>query len=158
MGYRDQVRMNGLMLSNVSYVPDQWYRIDVLFDWSATKAAFFVDGAYAATTMFYSFERDEQKSCDKTFINALMLYTLSPGETSTFKEIRLCPDLCPGTQEGDFPLHKPLTGSDDSSDPAALEIYPDPFVTLRELPMLSAPGPMAISLALATTLSLMLLS
>ena len=42
--------------------------------------------------------------CDESFVNTLMLYNLSPGTTTAFKDIRLCTDLCPGTQESELPL------------------------------------------------------
>ena len=76
----------------------------MLLDWETSKTAFFVDGRYIVTNNFFSFDRDVAKDCDLKFINALMLYTLTPGVESTFKEIRLCTDLCPGTQESDLPL------------------------------------------------------
>lgn len=33
-----------------------------------------------------------------------MLYNLTPDTQSAFKDIRLCTELCEGTQESDFPL------------------------------------------------------
>ena len=85
------------------------------------EAAYFIDNEFRANTLFYSYERDEQKKCDQKFINALMLYTLSPGETSTFKDIRLCPDLCPGTED--------LGKLDGESN---FNVWSDPFVALTE--------------------------
>ena len=61
-----------------------------------------------------------------------MLYTLTPGESSTFKDIRLCNDLCPGTQEGDMPLHRTeieQEGTEESKE-VIVETYKDPFVVL----------------------------
>lgn len=97
MSYNNQMKFNLHSYSKRSYEADRWYKIDALLDWSDETAAFFVDGEYVANTIFYSQERDLQKSCDQRFINAILLYSLTPGMTSTFKEIRLCTDLCPGT-------------------------------------------------------------
>ena len=54
-----------------------------------------------------------------------MLYTLSPGETSTFKDIRLCDDLCPGTQESTMPLG--ILDEDKN-----FQVWADPFLALDE--------------------------
>ena len=97
LGYRELVRMNDLAYSKVYYKPDQWYKVDVLLDWTLHRAAFFIDNEFKASNDFYTRPRDKQKKCDLEFVNALLLYTLSPGQSSVFKDVRLCSDLCPGT-------------------------------------------------------------
>ena len=60
-----------------------------------------------------------------------MLYTLTPGESSVFKDIRLCTNLCPGTQQNDLHLHEKVKNNEGNyrSQP-----FVDPFVVLsREL-------------------------
>jgi len=52
-----------------------------------------------------------------------MLYTLTPGLTSSFKQMRMCPELCPGTQESDFPLVMQVEDED-------VIVYQDPFIVL----------------------------
>ena len=48
-------------------------------DWGAEKAALFLDGEFIANTWFFTHERDKQTECDSRFVNALSLYTLTPG-------------------------------------------------------------------------------
>lgn len=90
------------------YEQAKWYKIDVLLDWDPEElysdVAVFIDGTFIMKTPFYSRDRDIMMECDKRFVNTLALYNLTPGTTSSFKDIRLCTDLCPGTQESDFPL------------------------------------------------------
>ena len=97
MGFVDQMRLNMHNFSQITYEADQWYRVDVLLDWNTEQAAFFIDGKFKTRTEFYTLERDAQLSCDVHFVNTLFLYTLTPGVTSSFKDIRLCSNLCPGT-------------------------------------------------------------
>ena len=66
--------------------------------------AFFIDGEFKTTLDFYTKERDEQMKCKESFVNMLMLYSLTPGSTSAFRELRLCENLCEGTQESVMPL------------------------------------------------------
>ena len=60
-------------------------------------AAIFVNGTYIEKTGFYSTERDELMECGDRFVNTLVLYNLTPGTSTGFRDIRLCKDLCPGT-------------------------------------------------------------
>lgn len=97
MGYHDFIKVNLLSYSRLNYKAHEWYKVDFLLDWEEDYAAFFIDGKFIANTWFYTRERDLQTQCDQKFINALMLYTLTPGESSTFKDIRMCNEICPGT-------------------------------------------------------------
>ena len=97
MGYHDYIKVNLLSYSLVNYNANQWYKADFLLDWEDDYAAFFIDGKFIANTWFYTRERDYQTKCDQKFIKALMLYTLTPGESSIFKDIRMCNEICPGT-------------------------------------------------------------
>ena len=60
LGYRELVRMNDLAYSKVYYVPDQWYKVDVLLDWTQHRAAFFIDNEFKAANEFYTLPRDKQ--------------------------------------------------------------------------------------------------
>ena len=117
MGFFDQMKFNLLNYSKVLYEDETWYKVDLLLDWDASDTAIFVNGEYINKAKFFSAERDNEKLCDKTFVNTLMLYSLSPGVESSFKDIRLCSELCPGTQQSDFPLTK---GSKELEDPFAV--------------------------------------
>ena len=99
----------------MKYEADQWYRFDFILDWENQEVAFFIDGVYKTKLSFYTKERDAQKACEETFVNMLMLYTLTPGSTAAFRDVRLCEDLCPGTQEMDIPLSYVVMTTDDSS-------------------------------------------
>ena len=79
-------------------------RADVILDWDeedslhlSSNVAIFINGTYVQQTHFYSKDRDIMLKCDEHFVNTLALYNLTPGTTSSFKDIRLCTDLCPGT-------------------------------------------------------------
>ena len=45
----------------------------------------------------------------------IMLYTLTPGSTATFRDFRLCEDLCPGTQSLEVPLSYVVKTTDDNN-------------------------------------------
>ena len=94
MGYFGHMKVNLLNFSNILYEPEKWYRIDLLLDWDLNDAAVFVDGQFQQKTKFYSYERDEIKKCVEPFVNALLLYNLTPGVQSSLKDIRLCDTLC----------------------------------------------------------------
>merc|ERR1712060_420611 len=116
MGYYNQMKCNQANYMDQPYEADKWYKFDILLDWDEdkidSKVAVFINGTYAQNTPFYSIDRDSLVNCDEAFVNTIMLYNLTPGSTSAFKDIRLCTDLCPGTQESEFPLiRKPKTDS-----------------------------------------------
>ena len=50
--------MNQLAYSQIAYQADVWYRVDVLLDWEALNAAYFLDGIFVSNTIFFSAERD----------------------------------------------------------------------------------------------------
>ena len=50
--------MNQLSYTEIDYLANQWYRIDVLLDWDDEEAAYFLDGHFVSNTLFYSYERD----------------------------------------------------------------------------------------------------
>ena len=50
--------MNEMIYSLIGYNSDQWYKIDVLLNWTTRFAAFFIDNELRAKTEFFSFERD----------------------------------------------------------------------------------------------------
>ena len=61
-------------------------------------------------------QRDESYilECKSSFVNKLSLYTLSPGVTSTFKDVKVCKELCdfPDQDEG---LQKLYQGDNKSA-------------------------------------------
>ena len=142
-----------MAFTGIPYDANTWYKIDILMDWDSEHAAFFIDGEYMANTLFFSQERDKQKKCDKSFANALMLYTLTPGETSAFKDIRMCNELCPGTQLSDYPLQNEvaLKPTEDVSS----EVLVDPFIVLTYSVSASMHNISASAVALLSTLSLL---
>ena len=101
MGYYDQIKLNRANYMDYKYTKDKWYKIDVLLDWEAKETAIFVDGVFLQKVAFYS---EELIDCQERWVDTLMLYSLTPGTRSAFKDIRLCTGLCEGTQESDFPL------------------------------------------------------
>ena len=56
----------------------------------------------------------------------LMLYTLSPGSTSAFKDVRLCEELCPGTETMEPQLSK-IFKSDDINGEDEVIVISDPL-------------------------------
>ena len=124
MGYYQTFKINTEQFVDVKYNVDTWYQLDILLDWYDSQIAFFIDGKYRTMTKFYSFMRDEhlKGQCeDSQRVDTLSLYTLSPGVTSTFRQLRVCSQLCPTLEDqesvirlykGDEPtefLEEPLT-------------------------------------------------
>lgn len=61
-----------------------------------------VNGKFETYALFYHGEtlfadKDGFYEPEYTGVDMLMLYTLTPGVTSSFKDIQICPDICPGT-------------------------------------------------------------
>ena len=98
------MKLNKANYMDYKYEIETWYKFDILLDWDLGEVAIFINGIYIKKTDFYSKDRDALMECDKTFVNTLMLYNLTPGTITKYKDIRLCTDLCPGTLESDFPL------------------------------------------------------
>lgn len=90
MGFFNSLKVNLFAFTQLTYEKDKWYKFDVLFDWEKENVAFFLDDEFKFIVKFYSYERDAQMLCAESFANALILYTLSPGVQSAFKQIRLC--------------------------------------------------------------------
>ena len=79
------------------YEKEKWYKIDILLEWEDKNVAIFIDGIFLRTVAFYSLDRDDLMDCGDAFVNTLMVYNLTPGTTTAFRDIRLCDYLCPGT-------------------------------------------------------------
>ena len=101
-GFHETVKINRQYFVDIKYESNRWYQIDILLDWNAKEVAYFLDGQFKLKTAFYSHERDKLLECDSSFVNKLSLYTLSPGVTSTFKDVKVCKELCdfPNQEEG----------------------------------------------------------
>lgn len=127
MGFFNQIKVNLLSFTQLEFKPEKWYKVDLLLDWDSQNVAIFLDGKFRHSLKFYSWERDQEKQCLESSINALLLYTLSPGVKSTVKELRLCDDLCP---------------IDDSGAVTYLDaegtILTDPFAVFADIKNLSA--------------------
>ena len=151
------VKVNLWNYTKLPYDNDKWYRVDAFIDWEENWTAFFIDGVFLGNTLFYSYQRDEQLMCDESFVNALMLYTLTPNKSSSFKDIRLCEELCSGSLDDDFLFIIPGdTELEEGAKGYDAEVLTDPFVTLTysisgAVQTLSS---LALTLWLATSLSL----
>lgn len=98
-GYYETFKINVKQFVDVKYEANRWYQLDILLDWDESKIAFFIDGKYQLVTPFYSLERDKalkvaQCKEEGNSVNTLSLYTLTPGVTSSFRDVRICKGLC----------------------------------------------------------------
>ena len=118
-GFYQTVKINREYFVDRRYEPDRWYQIDVLLDWEHSNSALFIDGKYVLLADFYSKARDEALTCNHNSVNMLSLYTLSPGVVSSFRDLRVCSDLCPSNEAVYLPLQEK-----DKEDSPPLE---DPF-------------------------------
>ena len=108
MGYFDQVKLNKANFMDKEFQIETWFKFDILLDWYKKEVAIFMDGTFIQTTPFFSLDRDTMLDCNGegedaelknkwAFVNTLMLYNLTPGTRTAFRDIRLCTDLCQGT-------------------------------------------------------------
>ncbi len=54
MSFFEYIKMNMVAYSKVRYETDTWYSVDVLLDWEAQTASFFIDGKFKSNTLFFS--------------------------------------------------------------------------------------------------------
>ena len=101
--------MNRDHFVDVKFAAQRWYQVDILLDWDSKQVAFFLDGQYQLKVPFYSLMRDDLLKCDSSFVNKLSLYTLTPGVTSSFKDVKVCKELC------QFPTPQEDNNDDSSS-------------------------------------------
>ena len=106
-GYYETFKINVKQFVDVKYEANRWYQLDILLNWEQNEVAFFIDGKYQLVTPFYSLERDKalkSAGCEEegNSVNTLSLYTLTPGVTSSFRDVRICKSLC-----NDPPADKP---------------------------------------------------
>ena len=68
-----------------------WYKLDFLLDWQGEQVAFFKDGIFQDRFNFYhGLDKKAAAKSEKPVYNGvdtLMLYTLSPGGSSSFADI-----------------------------------------------------------------------
>ena len=122
MGYYETFKINTEQFVDVKYDKDAWYQLDILLNWGSSETAFFINGKYRTTTKFYSFMRDEhlKGQCeDSQKVDTLSLYTLTPGVTSSFRQLRVCTQLCPELPEA-LKLYKGSEPSEALEDPLAI--------------------------------------
>ena len=112
-GFYGQMKINTNNFIEKAFSADQWYKIDILIEWAKDKrkVALFVDNQemlkapLSKPEDFYSKDRDKDLEChmdekkpedkwDGVGVNTFMMYSLSPGTTSFFRNIRVCEDLC----------------------------------------------------------------
>ena len=98
-GYYETFKINIKQFVDVKYEANRWYQLDILLDWDESNVALFIDGKYQLVTPFYSLERDKalkvaQCKEEGNSVNTLSLYTLTPGVTSSFRDLRICKGLC----------------------------------------------------------------
>jgi hypothetical protein len=93
--YVDEFQYLGLRQEN-----DKWYKIDLIMDWTSNFTTMYVNNKYATSADFYhgkdKFHISKGVMPDHEGASALMLYTLSPEATSTFKNIKVCKTRCFG--------------------------------------------------------------
>lgn len=113
------------------FKPDTWYKIDLLIDWTTRKVGLFVDNVFFIKEDFYSKERDKDLACnctkedlncwDDVGVNTLMLYSLTPGTTSFFRDVRVCEEFCDELFTDPEPMPKAPESNLEAEAPATLE-------------------------------------
>jgi hypothetical protein len=82
--------------------------VDVILDWTNNKTALYINDKYQITMDFYhgqdKFVEGTELDPKYETANAIVLYTLSPGATSYFKDLKVCPDKCFGGEKLEFVL------------------------------------------------------
>ena len=68
-----------------------WYKIDLILSWKNNFTSMYIDDEYATSADFYHgkerFHISKGIMPDYNGANSLLLYTLSPGTSSTFKKV-----------------------------------------------------------------------
>ena len=87
---------------------DKWYKIDLILDWTLNKTALYIDNEYQTTAAFFhgkdKFWETTDSDPEYTPVNGVVIYTLSPGARSDFKDLRICKDKCLGGEKLEFLL------------------------------------------------------
>ena len=80
----------------------------MLLDWENNRTAMYINGTYQITMEFYhgqdKFVEGTELDPKFQYANTLVLYTLSPGASSYFKDLKVCPDKCLGGENLEFIL------------------------------------------------------
>ena len=83
-------------------------KVDMILDWEKNKTAMFINETYQITMDFYhgqsKFVEGTELDPKFQYANSIALYTLSPGATSYFKDLKVCPDKCFGGEKLKFIL------------------------------------------------------
>ena len=80
----------------------------MVLDWEKNKTALYVNEKYQITMDFYhgqdKFVEGTELDPKYEAANAIVLYTLSPGATSYFQDLKVCPEKCFGGEKLEFVL------------------------------------------------------
>jgi len=73
-------------------------KVDILLDWDANKTTLYINNTYQITMDFYhgqdKFVEGTEIDPGYAYSNTLVFYTLSPGATSYFKDLKVCSQIC----------------------------------------------------------------
>ena len=129
-GYHRYFKVNAYIdeMPQIRQEADKWYKFDYLLSWEDHVVSVFVDGKLNTTQPFYM-GQDEFASGQGlkeifTGVDSLVLYTLSPGGTSEFAEVKLCgKSKCLGFNTPENRGAKSISGSCSKLMIATLIIY-----------------------------------
>jgi hypothetical protein len=86
----------------------EWMKVDMILDWNLNRTALYINETYQITMEFYhgtdKFVEGTELDAGYNYANTLVLYTLSPGATSYFKDLKVCTEKCIGGEKLDFVL------------------------------------------------------
>ena len=95
---------------------NKWYKIDLILSWKENSTSLYVDGKYQTTSDFYhgvdKFHIAEGKRPEHYPSNSIVLYSLTSGSTSEFKNLKICEYRCVG---GELLNH--IASKDHDTDP-----------------------------------------
>jgi len=100
LGYFDFMKLNTNNML-MQYSADEWYRVDLLLDYDEQRVSIFVNELPLESSSFFTKRKDKLASG-----NALSIYGLTPDGVSSFKNIKMCNEICPSRK---FPTALYLT-------------------------------------------------
>ena len=84
LGYFEFMKLNTENMLR-KYESDEWYTVDLLFDFDEQRASVFVNDKAIKSAPFFTQRKDKLESG-----NALSIYGLTPGSVSHFRNLRMC--------------------------------------------------------------------
>ena len=79
------------------FEPDTWYTIDLILDYETQRVSIYVTPEGADPKALKSESFFTQRVIKLEGANALSIYGLTAGNTSEFRDIMLCEDICANT-------------------------------------------------------------